>query len=50
MSDRARREIARLRIDAQTHPGDADLQLHLAALLLANRQEAEGTGRIQGCF
>lgn len=43
-SDRARQEIARLRIDAQTHPGDADLQLHLAALLLANRQEAEALG------
>ncbi len=40
-SDRAEREIARLRTDARTHPGDADLQLHLAALLLANRQEAE---------
>jgi tetratricopeptide (TPR) repeat protein len=39
--ERRRREIERLRRDARSHPGDAELQLHLAGLLLADGQTAE---------
>ena len=40
-AERARREIERLRRDARTHPGDPDLQMHLAGLLMANGQTGE---------
>jgi tetratricopeptide (TPR) repeat protein len=41
-AERARREIDRLRTDAHTHPGDPELQLNLALLLLAegNQEDA----------
>jgi tetratricopeptide (TPR) repeat protein len=41
--DRARTEIERLRRDAGTHPGDPELQLHLAGLLLAEGRIDEAT-------
>lgn len=39
--ERTRRQLERLREDARSHPGDAELQLSLAALLLADGQAAE---------
>jgi len=39
--ERIRRQIDRLRNDAHSHPGDAELQLHLATLLLADGQTQE---------
>ena len=40
-AERTEREIKRLREDARSHPGDPDLQLHLALLLLADRRVEE---------
>jgi tetratricopeptide (TPR) repeat protein len=40
-SARAEREIERLRQEIRGHPGDAELQLHLAVLLLAEGRVAE---------
>ncbi len=42
-AERARREIERLRADARTHPGDPELQLNLALLLLADGRQEEAT-------
>lgn len=42
-AERRRREIERLRRDAQNHPGNPELQLHLAGLLLADGQTAQAT-------
>jgi tetratricopeptide (TPR) repeat protein len=39
--ERTRRQIERLRKDAPSHPGDTELQLDLAALLLADGQTQE---------
>jgi tetratricopeptide (TPR) repeat protein len=40
-AERARREMDRLRTDAKTHPGDPELQLNLALLLLAEGRPEE---------
>ncbi len=42
-SERTKREIDRLRRDAQAHPDDPELQLHLAGLLLADGKVQEAS-------
>jgi Flp pilus assembly protein TadD len=43
----AEREIARLRVDARSHPGDPELQLHLARLLLLDGRVEEATSEFR---
>jgi Flp pilus assembly protein TadD len=43
-ADRTQLQIKRLREDARTHPGDPELAVHLAGLLLASGQIDEATG------
>jgi thioredoxin-like negative regulator of GroEL len=46
-AERTERQIARLRHDARTHPGDPELQLNLARLLLANDRVEEAAGEFR---
>jgi tetratricopeptide (TPR) repeat protein len=46
-AERTEREIRRLREDAHSHPGDPDLQLHLALLLLADRRVEEAAAEFR---
>jgi len=45
--ERTEREIERLRRDARSHPGDPELQLHLALLLLADGRVDEAAGEFR---
>jgi tetratricopeptide (TPR) repeat protein len=45
--ERTKREIERLRRDARSHPGDPELQLHLAQLLLADGRAEEAAGEFR---
>src|SRR6185295_4670826 len=44
---RTEREIERLRREARSHSGDAELQLHLALLLLADGRAEEAVGEFR---
>jgi tetratricopeptide (TPR) repeat protein len=46
-AERTKREVERLRQDAHSHPGDPELQLHLALLLLADGRVEEATGEFR---
>jgi thioredoxin-like negative regulator of GroEL len=47
VAERTEREIKRLRQDARTHPGDPELQLRLALLLLVDGQPEEAAGEFR---
>jgi tetratricopeptide (TPR) repeat protein len=47
VAERTEREIKRLRQDARSHPGDPELQLRLALLLLADGQSEEAAGEFR---
>jgi len=47
VAERTEREIKRLRQDARSHPGDPELQLRLALLLLADGQSEEAVGEFR---
>ena len=47
VAERTEREIKRLREDAHTHPGDPELQLRLAVLLLVDGQLEEAAGEFR---
>ncbi len=47
VAERTEREIARLRRDARDHPGDAELQFHLAALLLMEGKSEEAAAEFR---
>lgn len=47
VAERTRREIKRLREDARSHPGDPELQLHLALLLLSDDQTEEAASEFR---
>jgi len=47
VAERTPREIKRLRQDARSHPGDPELQLRLALLLLADGQSEEAAGEFR---
>lgn len=46
-AERTEREIERLRREARSHSGDAELQLHLALLLLADGRAEEAVGEFR---
>ncbi len=46
-AERTQRQIERLRRDARAHPGDAELQLHLASLLLADGSWEEASALVR---
>jgi tetratricopeptide (TPR) repeat protein len=46
-AERTEREIKRLRQDARSHPGDPELQLRLALLLLVDGQSEEAAGEFR---
>jgi Flp pilus assembly protein TadD len=46
-AERTARQIERLRRDARAHPGDAELQLHLASLLLADGRREEASAEFR---
>ncbi len=46
-AERTQRQIERLRRDARAHPGDAELQLHLASLLLADGRLEEASAEFR---
>jgi Flp pilus assembly protein TadD len=46
-AERTQRQIERLRRDARAHPGDAELQLHLASLLLADGSWEEASAEFR---
>jgi tetratricopeptide (TPR) repeat protein len=47
VAERTAREIKRLREDARSHPGDPELQLRLALLLLVDGQSEEAAGEFR---
>jgi tetratricopeptide (TPR) repeat protein len=47
VAERTAREIKRLRQDARSHPGDPELQLRLALLLLVDGQSEEAAGEFR---
>jgi tetratricopeptide (TPR) repeat protein len=47
LAERTERQIERLRRDARAHPGDAELQLHLASLLLADGRREEAAAEFR---
>jgi tetratricopeptide (TPR) repeat protein len=47
VAERTEREIERLRREAQGHPGEPELQLHLALLLLADGRVDEAAGEFR---
>jgi tetratricopeptide (TPR) repeat protein len=47
VAERTEREIKRLREDARSHPGDPDLQLRLALLLLVDGRSEEAAGEFR---
>jgi thioredoxin-like negative regulator of GroEL len=46
-AERTEREIERLRREARSHSGGAELQLHLALLLLADGRAEEAVGEFR---
>jgi tetratricopeptide (TPR) repeat protein len=48
--ERLRREIDRLRADLEAHPGDVEIRLHLAGLLLAGRHREEAEGEFKAAL
>jgi predicted Zn-dependent protease len=49
-ADRARSQIERLRVDVRQHPGDAELQLELAGLLLGEGRTEEALAAYRELF
>jgi tetratricopeptide (TPR) repeat protein len=47
VAERTEREMKRLREDARSHPGDPELQLRLALLLLVNGRSEEAAGEFR---
>ena len=49
-AERVRREVERLRADLQVHPGDVELRLHMASLLLAQGSIPEATAEFRSAL